>query len=405
MRTLKFLKLSVDESKNLSMRKISFKKRLCCIREVSNDCRDVTKDYTNPTGRMVRVVGVVLVVATVALWANLCEAFTISTPPTRCLDAVNSSTRKLAYHGRGKTKARQQVSLLRDSNSPSQTTAEGGGTPNACYQVSIEYCTGCRWGLRAFWMAQELLTTFADDSAMQAVTLIPSKEAGRFLVQIVCQHGSSDADGDDDDTLQHSIIWDRTINVGFPEMKELKQLVRDQIDPDRFLGHGDSEKRKQKAETELTTKDPLNDASRWKKESSVDEMPIALGAESPNLSILYCTGCRWMLRAAYLAQELLSTFDEDISSITLIPSRPPAAGGSFVVRLDDNTVLWDRAERGRFPETKELKQLVRNQLNPSKDLGHSDNKTASEDVDVISLDVTGIDDDEAERARKFFGVA
>ena len=30
-------------------------------------------------------------------------------------------------------------------------------------RVEIEYCTQCRWLLRAAWMAQELLTTFAAD--------------------------------------------------------------------------------------------------------------------------------------------------------------------------------------------------------------------------------------------------
>lgn len=31
--------------------------------------------------------------------------------------------------------------------------------------VEIEYCTQCRWLLRAAWMAQELLVTFEEDFA------------------------------------------------------------------------------------------------------------------------------------------------------------------------------------------------------------------------------------------------
>jgi len=50
----------------------------------------------------------------------------------------------------------------------------------------------------------------------------------------------------------------------------------------------------------------------------------------PKVSIEYCTGCRWMLRAAWNAQELLTTFQDDIHSVTLIPSKPPSPGGTFV---------------------------------------------------------------------------
>ena len=35
-------------------------------------------------------------------------------------------------------------------------------------------------------------------------------------------------------------IWSRKEQNGFPEIKQLKQLVRDRIDPDRSLGHSDA---------------------------------------------------------------------------------------------------------------------------------------------------------------------
>ncbi|KAK7565301.1 Rdx family-domain-containing protein [Phyllosticta citricarpa] len=105
----------------------------------------------------------------------------------------------------------------------------------------------------------------------------------------------------------------------------------------------------------------------------------------PRVAITYCTQCRWMLRAGYFGQELLSTFGTAIGEIALIP----ATGGIFTVGLSyrpsdvagaeegaDSTVhdvlLWDRKAEGGFPETKVLKQRVRDHLEPKRNLGHSD---------------------------------
>ena len=50
-----------------------------------------------------------------------------------------------------------------------------------------------------------------------------------------------------------------------------------------------------------------------------------------DVSIEFCTGCRWMLRSAWMAQELLSAFSqESLNSVTLIPVRSPAPGGIYV---------------------------------------------------------------------------
>jgi len=78
-----------------------------------------------------------------------------------------------------------------------------------------------------------------------------------------------------------------------------------------------------------------------------------------------------MLRAAYMAQELLSTFTDDLHGILLIPSE---TGGTYIVKIND-IVVFDRKQQGRFPEVKELKQLVRDVVNPDKNLGHSDKTT------------------------------
>jgi hypothetical protein len=62
----------------------------------------------------------------------------------------------------------------------------------------------------------------------------------------------------------------------------------------------------------------------------VTRVPVSLETHEENISISYCTGCRWMLRSAWMAQELLTTFQDELDSVTLIPSRPPAPGGVFV---------------------------------------------------------------------------
>ncbi len=90
----------------------------------------------------------------------------------------------------------------------------------------------------------------------------------------------------------------------------------------------------------------------------------------PTITILYCPKCGWMLRSAYMAQELLITFVDDIYGVTLVPSE---ISGRFSVAIGEE-VIFDRKIAGRFPEIKELKQLVRDVVNPDKDLGHSDKK-------------------------------
>jgi selenoprotein W-related protein len=87
------------------------------------------------------------------------------------------------------------------------------------------------------------------------------------------------------------------------------------------------------------------------------------------VEIHYCTQCRWLLRAAWTAQELLTTFEGEITALTLLPG----TGGVFEVRVND-ALVWSRATEGRFPEMKELKQLVRDYVDPEKDLGHCDRK-------------------------------
>ncbi|PLN78085.1 Rdx family-domain-containing protein [Aspergillus taichungensis] len=105
---------------------------------------------------------------------------------------------------------------------------------------------------------------------------------------------------------------------------------------------------------------------------------------NPRITIQYCTQCKWMLRAAYFAQELLSTFSTQLGEVALVP----ATGGLFAITLFyyplendqtegqqpevQETLLWERKRDGGFPEVKTLKSLVRNVIDPQRDLGHTD---------------------------------
>ena len=86
--------------------------------------------------------------------------------------------------------------------------------------LEITYCIGCNWLLRAGWYAQECLSTFGTGLR---VTLIADDTGGVFRI-----------------ALDGQLIWDRKADGGFPEIKALKQAIRDRIDPGRSLGHSDT---------------------------------------------------------------------------------------------------------------------------------------------------------------------
>jgi len=87
----------------------------------------------------------------------------------------------------------------------------------------------------------------------------------------------------------------------------------------------------------------------------------------PALSITYCTQCNWLLRAAWMGQEVLQTFGTDLAAVTLIPG----TGGVFEIRLAGE-LIWERKRDGGFPDVKTLKQKVRDGIDPGRDLGHLD---------------------------------
>lgn len=90
----------------------------------------------------------------------------------------------------------------------------------------------------------------------------------------------------------------------------------------------------------------------------------------PRVQIEYCPGCKWMLRSAWMAQELLSTFEKELREVALVPS---STSGTFTISID-KVVIWDRRDLATpgFPDIKDLKKRVRDLVDPERDLGHSD---------------------------------
>ncbi|QXP63016.1 SelT/SelW/SelH family protein [Polaribacter sp. HaHaR_3_91] len=88
-----------------------------------------------------------------------------------------------------------------------------------------------------------------------------------------------------------------------------------------------------------------------------------------NIKIEYCTQCGWLLRASWMSQELLTTFTEEITELTL----KPGTGGIFNITAN-NQLVWSRKKENGFPEITELKRRIRDVIAPEKNLGHIDRK-------------------------------
>lgn len=90
----------------------------------------------------------------------------------------------------------------------------------------------------------------------------------------------------------------------------------------------------------------------------------------PTITIEYCPKCGWLIRSAWMAQEMLTTFGDELKAVTLQPSE---VNGRYTISINDKKI-FDRKEYGGFPEIKEIKQLVRDVVAPGKSLGHADKK-------------------------------
>jgi predicted Rdx family selenoprotein len=217
--------------------------------------------------------------------------------------------------------------------------------------ITIEYCSACRWMLRANWIASELLTTFSDVSSLVAVTLIPKSppltEGGIFRI---CAHSSSSSSlvdvnhmDNNSSSMMNVVLWDRKKEGCFPEAKDVKQRVRDYVSPAKDLGHSDIVKPVDDSSTSngdskndgdcIECKQEENQQERKDEEiisavqmtSSIDKdqqnpnnIPSSFYDEERNnhISIEYSTGgdvesCdNGLYRATYYANELLSMIYE-----------------------------------------------------------------------------------------------
>ena len=87
----------------------------------------------------------------------------------------------------------------------------------------------------------------------------------------------------------------------------------------------------------------------------------------PHIAITYCTQCNWLLRASWMASELLNTFGTELGSLTLVPG----TGGGFPID-GDRPQGWERKRGGGFPDVVTLKRLIRDAALPDWNLGHAD---------------------------------
>ncbi|KAG5356811.1 hypothetical protein CKK34_6190 [Yarrowia sp. E02] len=136
---------------------------------------------------------------------------------------------------------------------------------NAYPRVAIYFCTGCKWNLRAAWYLQELLSTFGNQ--LGEVALLPAS-SGTFVIELVTAEGAK--------PIQ---LWDRKVNGGFPDSKDLKKLVRDVISPTQNLGHIDGHKGGEKQEL----KEEKKDGEKNEAETAEDAKPA--------ISAPACTDC------------------------------------------------------------------------------------------------------------------
>jgi len=305
--------------------------------------------------------------------------------------------------------------------------------------ISIEYCPGCRWMCKAFWMATEILQADNDWNSEQVreVTVIAS-DPGTFRITGKLK-SNKEMDGNDntDDTFQAVELWERKIDGGFPPI--------DLVDFNNRLQaclKGDMDAVEKMQEAASATSCEPDDWKRYRGFSNNGIKQLQQAAFVNNTAITHLVieyGAGESLRAAMYGQELLTTFCEgELETITLRPTEhykePPffrihlqqqqqqqskderlEKKGSYSSSWNGFPVLWESVEPSkksnsisrRFPEVKELKRLVRDHVKPQKDLGHSEetseksssrsrsseNKTASStDESSESLVTNTVDD-------------
>ena len=367
---------------------------------------------------------IMLVVAVTSNVVSLGGAFTLGSRSfaTRCFGASLASRRQTL------------------SRTWSRVDAESG------VNVSIEYCSACRWLLRSVWLSSELLTTFANEPNLRSIEVRPQspplKEGGQFVI-------SAAVDG------EKITLWDRKIEGAFPEAKEIKQLIRNLVNPELDLGHSDKAK-------DDTASEKEEDCVECKEEqeqlaprtgdptvSVAEDLGLSSAFESQNfVSIEYSTGSsvdssyNELYHATYFATELLALVyarnswwkqhkddetisDEDVpiivDRVTLVPDRSVEDRSlvsfcTFVffcqvlvswtflshkvhhissldlcqkkIYLGDELLYEQSGDSAESIASSQLRELVLRQVN---------GETNSDSLEML-------DDDEAEEMRMYFGV-
>ncbi len=287
--------------------------------------------------------------------------------------------------------------------------------------ISIEYCSGCQWMLRSTWMASEILTTFSSDNSLSSISLIPKgpplSEGGIFRV-------TADSKNDQDAALMKTTLWDRKIEGRFPESKEVKQLIRDLVDPGKDLGHSDKQNggsSSKEADDCIECKEQQQDEPKQKPQESTEMEIPDIFYEKNRVSIEYSTGAvssadNGLYRAIFYANELLSSAYERnawfkqyqqendekttssapviVDNVTLIPNRELI--GAMKIQLNDEMIIYDHskeADEEEYIDASRLRKMVINAITN----GDTDLSSGAAGFELL-------DDDEAEEARKYFGV-
>jgi 3-hydroxyisobutyrate dehydrogenase len=176
------------------------------------------------------------------------------------------------------------------------------------------------------------------------------------------------------------VVLGETDDVGFPVSGVVKDLgvVRDyarHIDLTIPAMQAALESFEDAAQAGFADRDLATMVKRALDEATSAAGPLAPPTR-PHVTILYCTQCNWLLRAGWMAQELLQTFGDALGQVGLVPG----TGGVFEIRLD-GALIWERKRDGGFPGPKELKQRVRDVIDPQRDLGHLDRQAAKNAID------------------------
>ncbi|BGO94788.1 hypothetical protein NBRC10512_005393 [Rhodotorula toruloides] len=168
---------------------------------------------------------------------------------TNCTDCTpgssNSAGKASPSANPASSVSRPDDPALFDSSTfePPELGSSEGETPRLC----IEFCDRCRWLHRATWTQTELFLTFPpsthSSTGLRSISLVPRnapETGGRFRVWLLRDTAQRDAQGKEKEKWRGwELVWDRKIEGGFPEMKELKQRIRNLIAPSQDLGHSD----------------------------------------------------------------------------------------------------------------------------------------------------------------------